>query len=62
MANDKPKVESLRKPFYQVQDGLWSLNDAVDQLLDGELLGVLREARQKMFEFEELMSKKYNWD
>lgn len=64
MANDKekPQAPSLRKPIYQVQDGLFFLNNAVEELLDYELLGVLRELRAKMFEFEELATKKYKWD
>lgn len=62
MANEKRKITTIRKPYYQCQDGLWALSDAVRETEDVELIAMLDLIREAMFTFETKMSAKMEWD
>lgn len=60
--NDKPVIETIRKPYYQAQDGLWAISYAVSDTNDVELIKKYQAAHQALFEFEMELTKKYKWD
>jgi hypothetical protein len=58
----KPKITTIRKPYYKAQDGLWELAYAVQSTKDLELIELLNTARNAVLEFEERLSEKYKWE
>ena len=58
----KKQIKTVRKPYYQAQDGLWALTDAIRETEDEELIGMLDSIREAMFEFETKLSAKMEWD
>jgi hypothetical protein len=58
----KPIVPNLRTPYYKIQDGLWELNDVVRETGNEQLIDMLDQIREAMFEFEQVMSANMRWD
>jgi hypothetical protein len=62
MANgEKQHIETVRKPYYDAQAGLWELSEALEATKDVELIMALEVVRNALFEFEMKLSEKYIW-
>jgi hypothetical protein len=60
--NGLPKAEEIRRPYYNMSDGIGSLERVLKNLGDKELLAKFNAIVKAESELYKLLNSKYNWD
>ena len=60
--DELPRLPNVREPYYDAQDSLIELRDALEITKDSDLLALVESATEALDELRNRLSKKYIWD